>query len=103
MGAPAPFDVDNFDSETDSDPALQVVSVARAPGLTVLGAEIVDTAGNVPDGTAALPDHLLTATSAAEQIVTGNADDRTSLVTDLCSPARCVGEVKASDRAGTLR
>ena len=54
MGAPAPFDVDNFDREADSDPVVRAVAAAEEPALGALGVETVDLAGVVPDGAAAL-------------------------------------------------
>ena len=54
MGAPAPFDVDNFDREADSDPVVRAVAAAEEPAPGALRVETVDLAGVVPDGAAAL-------------------------------------------------
>jgi hypothetical protein len=53
MGAPAPFDVDNFDRKADSDSVVRALAAAEEPALGALDAETVDAAGVVPDGAAA--------------------------------------------------
>ena len=54
MGAPAPFDVDNFDRETRSVPAVHAVGAVDEFALQTVDREIATSAGTVSEETAAL-------------------------------------------------